>query len=77
MKKLDDLLTRKLNEKQYFGQNCTDIAAKIEQLKKTCLMTSYSLKFHWSGYPKFEFEVYFSELNGILPKEFQKQVSGG
>lgn len=75
MKKLDNLLTEKLTERQYFGQNCTDIATKIERLKVNCLIKSYSLKFHWPDYPKFEFEIYFSELNGILPKEFQKQVS--
>lgn len=75
MKKLDDLLTQKLNEEQYFGQNCTDIAAEIERLKSTCLITSHSLKFHWSSHPKFEFEVSFSKLNGILSKEFKKRVS--
>lgn len=75
MKKLDNLLTEKLTEKQYFGQSCTDIAAKIERLKANCLIRSNSLKFHWPDYPKFEFEISFSELNGILTKEFQKQVS--
>lgn len=75
MKKLDNLLTEKLTEKQYFGQSCTDIASKIEHLKANSLIRSNSLKFHWPDYPKFEFEISFSELNGILTKEFQKQVS--
>lgn len=76
MKKLDDLLIQKLNEAQYFGQNCTDIVSKIECLKANVLITESGLRFQWPDYPKFEFEIYFNRLSGILSKEFQKQVSG-
>lgn len=75
MKKLDELLLRRLTEEQVFGQNCNDIAGKLEILKSNFLITGSSLRFCWPSYPKFEFEISFSQLNGILSKEFQKQVS--
>jgi hypothetical protein len=75
MKKLDELLLRKLTAEQVFGQNCTDIAGKLEILKSNFLITRSSLRFSWPSYPKFELELSFKQLKEILSKEFQKQIT--
>ncbi|MGV3610921.1 MAG: WG repeat-containing protein [Fluviicola sp.] len=74
MKKLNELLIQRLTKDQVFGQNCTDIAGKLEILKSNFLLTGYSIRFCWPSYPKFEIEFYSGELNGILSPEMQKQI---
>lgn len=75
MKRLDALLIKELNEKQYFGRDCMDMDAKIARLKDHFLLTSYSLVFYWPDLPLFQVELYFGQLKGILSPAIQKQVS--
>lgn len=74
MKKLDDHLIQKLNREQYFGPNCTDISGKLEVLKNHFLISHDHIRFYWPEHEKFQVDIYFREIEHLLPKGFETQT---
>lgn len=74
MNKLDNLLMKKLNEIQAFGQNCTDINERIKTLKEHFLLGYGYLGFYWQEGKPFEIYLSFSELKGIILSDLPEKI---
>ena len=64
--KLNKLLTAELTRIQAFGDNCTDLESKLEQLKSNFLIEGYKIVFYWGDRGGFQVEIVFNELKDIL-----------
>lgn len=64
--KLNKLLTEELTRIQAFGDNCTDLESKLEQLKSNFLIEGYRIVFYWGDRGGFQVEIVFNDLKDIL-----------
>jgi hypothetical protein len=74
--KLNALLTKKLTEIQAFGENCTDINEKVEQLKqKFTIHNGTEFVFYWQNIGGFIISVKISDIEDLLlePKKFKEK----
>ncbi|PHR27201.1 MAG: hypothetical protein COA38_13490, partial [Fluviicola sp.] len=64
--KLHKLMIRELNKIQAFGDNCTDIEDKLEQLKNNFIINKNKITFHWGQMGGFKIELLFNELEDLF-----------
>lgn len=64
--KLNEMMIKELTRIQAFGENCTDIESKLEQLKQNFLLDGSKITFFWDEYAGFQLQFRLSELKEII-----------